>query len=179
MGVAEHAHSDVGSSAEKTADLLEGHVGYAEQEIDENSSDEELLRYVISPDEQKALLRRLDVVLGPLVCILVLPFLFFVCRRRSCETGTLTSLSHIVPHCVPRPLATRQRRVCRHAGRHQCPVKRTFCGRLHLLVSPNPLLCSARGPKESVLTLRHIAALPMSLLSASLAVHASLPRLED
>ncbi|KAG0657844.1 hypothetical protein C6P46_006206 [Rhodotorula mucilaginosa] len=71
MGAAEQK-SDVGSSVEKNGDLLEGHVGYAEQEIDEHSSDEELVRYVISPAEQKVLLRRLDLVLGPLVCILYL-----------------------------------------------------------------------------------------------------------
>lgn len=71
MGAAEQK-SDVGSSVEKNGDLLEGHVGYAEQEIDEHSSDEELVRYVINPAEQKVLLRRLDLVLGPLVCILVI-----------------------------------------------------------------------------------------------------------
>lgn len=63
--------SDFDSAAgEKTGDA-EGHVGYAEQEIDENSTDEELSRYIINPAEEKALLRRLDVVLGPLVCVLV------------------------------------------------------------------------------------------------------------
>ncbi|POY74708.1 hypothetical protein BMF94_2183 [Rhodotorula taiwanensis] len=64
--------SDFDSAAgEKTGDA-EGHVGYAEQEIDENSTDEELSRYIINPAEEKALLRRLDVVLGPLVCVLYL-----------------------------------------------------------------------------------------------------------
>ncbi|BGP57773.1 hypothetical protein JCM8202_002425 [Rhodotorula sphaerocarpa] len=72
MAVSDPIKNDYLVDGEKHTDDAEGHVGYALQEIDENSSDEELLRYIIDPQEEKLLVRRLDWILGPLVCILYL-----------------------------------------------------------------------------------------------------------
>ncbi|CDR35625.1 RHTO0S01e03532g1_1 [Rhodotorula toruloides] len=47
-------------------------LAYAVKDIDENSSDEELLAYQISPQETRSLLRRLDSFLAPMVMILYL-----------------------------------------------------------------------------------------------------------
>ncbi|BGP27191.1 MFS nicotinic acid transporter [Rhodotorula toruloides] len=47
-------------------------LAYAVKDIDENSSDEELLNYQISPLETRSLLRRLDTFLAPMVMILYL-----------------------------------------------------------------------------------------------------------
>jgi hypothetical protein len=46
-------------------------LAYAQSgEIDENSTDEELLAYTIPPDEQRALLRTLDFHIAPVLMIL-------------------------------------------------------------------------------------------------------------
>ncbi|GAA6023149.1 hypothetical protein JCM10207_005743 [Rhodosporidiobolus poonsookiae] len=47
-------------------------VAYSVANIDENSTDEELLAYQISPEEKRQLLRRLDLFIGPMICILYL-----------------------------------------------------------------------------------------------------------
>jgi hypothetical protein len=44
-------------------------LAYAVKDIDENSSDEELLAYQISPQETRSLLRRLDSFLAPMVMV--------------------------------------------------------------------------------------------------------------
>ncbi|GAA6042418.1 hypothetical protein JCM8097_008443 [Rhodosporidiobolus ruineniae] len=50
----------------------EGRLGYSPSQIDENSTDEELLAYQIDPVEKKALVRRLDMFIAPMVGILYL-----------------------------------------------------------------------------------------------------------
>ena len=45
-------------------------ISYTTQEIDENSSDEELLAYCIPPDELRSLLRNLDFHIAPVLMIL-------------------------------------------------------------------------------------------------------------
>ncbi|GAA5982317.1 hypothetical protein JCM5350_006142 [Sporobolomyces pararoseus] len=47
-------------------------ISYTTQEIDENSSDEELLAYCIPPDELRSLLRNLDFHIAPVLMILYL-----------------------------------------------------------------------------------------------------------
>ncbi|BGP51251.1 hypothetical protein JCM10450v2_007180 [Rhodotorula kratochvilovae] len=53
-------------------DAGEASVGYAVASINEDSTDEELLAYTMDPAEKRALLRRLDTFIAPMVMILYL-----------------------------------------------------------------------------------------------------------
>lgn len=53
-------------------ELDEAIVGYTQAQISSDSNDDELLAYIIDPVEKKALLRRLDSFIAPMVAILYL-----------------------------------------------------------------------------------------------------------
>ncbi|GAA5950096.1 hypothetical protein JCM10213_001856, partial [Rhodosporidiobolus nylandii] len=55
-----------------SVDAVDTGVNYSPADIDENSTDEELLAYQISPEEKKALVRRLDCFIAPMIMILYL-----------------------------------------------------------------------------------------------------------
>ena len=75
-------------------------VGYTQAQISSDSTDDELLAYIIDPVEKKALLRRLDSFIAPMVAIL-----YLISFRESSSSSSSRTSSFLLPSSSSPPLA--------------------------------------------------------------------------